>query len=1126
MLNSSKALLVGMTLAALAVGFAGADCPTGDLNRNCNVDFKDVWLFAGQWLSDVNNPADFSGGNGVNNVDFSLLAKNWRVKGTSLVISEFMVSNASEAPLTQGELLDEDGKASDWIEIHNPTSKTVNLGGWYLTDDANELDMWEFPAVPIGPDEYKVVFASGMDRRASDGELHTNFKLKASRGSLFLVYPDGQTIAHGFDVYPPGYADISYGIGDNAGLTIDTTLIPEYAPARALVPADETAGLDWTEVGFDDLAWKAGTTGVGYDADGEYNYLLNLDVAEMRNENETVYVRIAFEITEFPDFDKLTLYMKRDDGFAAYLNGNLMPEACALANVSNLAWDSGATGNCSDAAAHVFEEYDITKYKHLLRTGDNVLAIHGLNWQEDSSDMLILPKLVATTFESSVREGYFLTPSPRAVNGGAMENLGPAVHDVTENPPRPAVGEDIAVTARVRRTVDDIRAVTLHYRIMYYPSEGTLPMYDDGLHGDGGPGDGVYGAVIGGGTVAPGQMIRWYITAEDEKGQKSRNPLFPYPNNSPEYYGTVINDPSVVTALPVMEWFVENVSASETTSGTRCSLYYDGEFYDNVGVHIRGGSTQNKPKKHFKFNFNKGYKFRYSSDAPRVNEFNLNSTYSDKAYVRQSLAFEAYDWCGAPGSESFLVRAQRNLQFHGVQVFIEEPEEELLEREGLDPDGALYKMYNTFNSGGRAEKKTRRWEGRTDLDDFCNSINNTSGTMRHNNIFDRVNLPLTLNYLVATVLVHQNDHPHKNHYLYRDSDGSGEWLFMPWDNDLTWGSNWIGSSGGSYSDIIYTDDDQVSGSGTAVKPSHPFIGRADCQEWNRHWNKLIDALLNDATVREMFKRRLRTIMDEFIKPPGTAYAERFIEKRIDEVATMTAPDAALDYAKWADPWSWGGQGGYNKDQSFAQAISILKNDYLGVRRTHLFVTHNIDKVGSYSITNSFSAEIPNAQSPNPQINFADLEYNPASHDQDQEYIELVNPNAYAVDISGWKLTDGVEHTFLPGTVIAAAGSLYVCPNSAAFRARSVSRNRKPPRQAGCSRRHAFLPRQSQRPAAVSQDNRNHVSSRPGRRLQRRGIRIRRAKKHRPRTPPARQSQVHKGNILRLHPGRESLSGPG
>jgi len=359
-----------------------------------------------------------------------------------------------------------------------------------------------------------------------------------------------------------------------------------------------------------------------------------------------------------------------------------------------------------------------------------------------------------------------------------------------------------------------------------------------------------------------------------------------------------------------------------------------------------------------------------------------------------------------------------------VQVFIEEPEEELLEREGLDPDGALYKMYNTFNTGSSAEKKTREWEGRSDLDDFCRSINNTTGSTRHDNIFDRVNLPLTLNYLVATIITHQNDHPHKNHYLYRDSDGSGEWFFMPWDHDLTWGSNWTGS-------------DQVPGKPTNVRPSHPFVGKQDCQEWNYHWNKLIDALLNNTTVRQMYLRRLRTVMDEFLKTPGTPSHELFIENRIDELVTAMAPDVARDYTKWANPWTWGGQGGYPRDQSFEYAIDVLKNDYLAVRRRHLFVTHNVDHAHSYNIAGSYSALIPNAQPANPAIHLASYDYNPASGNQDEEYIQLVNPNTYAVDISGWRLTGGVEHTFLPGTVIVASGGLYVCPSSAAFRARAA-----------------------------------------------------------------------------------------
>jgi spore coat protein CotH len=318
-------------------------------------------------------------------------------------------------------------------------------------------------------------------------------------------------------------------------------------------------------------------------------------------------------------------------------------------------------------------------------------------------------------------------------------------------------------------------------------------------------------------------------------------------------------------------------------------------------MHNRGGSTTSASttsgvnKVHLKFNFNTGQKFQYDPDKPSVNEFNLNHTYSDKAYLRQPLAFEYYDRCGSPGSESFLMRAHRNGQFHAVMAFIEEPEEEMLEREGLDPRGALYKMYNQFTSPS-GEKKTRRWEGSSDLSGFMNGMNQT-GTARHNYIFDAVDMPRMISYLVATVITHQNDHPHKNHYLYRDSEGSGEWFFMPWDHDLTWGSNWTGSS---YHDYIYAADDQI-GKGTSVKPSHPFIGKEDCQEWNWHWNRLTDKLLNDMTFRQMYLRRLRTVMDDILKAPGTPYNELVIENRIDEIVAQARADIEEDYLKWVSP---------------------------------------------------------------------------------------------------------------------------------------------------------------------------------------------------------------------------------
>ena len=66
---------------------------------------------------------------------------------------------------------------------------------------------------------------------------------------------------------------------------------------------------------------------------------------------------------------------------------------------------------------------------------------------------------------------------------------------------------------------------------------------------------------------------------------------------------------------------------------------------------------------------------------------------------------------------------------------------------------------------------------------------------------------------------------------------SGEWMFLPWDNDLTWGSNWVGTS---TSDVIYADVDKITFGPvpghdlSVIQPSHPFINTENHREWNNH----------------------------------------------------------------------------------------------------------------------------------------------------------------------------------------------------------------------------------------------------------------------------------------------------
>lgn len=122
------------------------------------------------------------------------------------VISEFMASNDET-------YADEDGEFEDWVEIHNPSDQALSLSGWFLTDRADNLTKWMFPAVTIPANGYLVVFTSGKDRTDPAGVLHASFSLSAGGEYLGLVQPDGTTIAYQYaPEFPPQITDISYGI--------------------------------------------------------------------------------------------------------------------------------------------------------------------------------------------------------------------------------------------------------------------------------------------------------------------------------------------------------------------------------------------------------------------------------------------------------------------------------------------------------------------------------------------------------------------------------------------------------------------------------------------------------------------------------------------------------------------------------------------------------------------------------------------------------------------------------------------------------------------------------------------------------------------------------------------------
>lgn len=68
---------------------------------------------------------------------------------------------------------------------------------------------------------------------------------------------------------------------------------------------------------------------------------------------------------------------------------------------------------------------------------------------------------------------------------------------------------------------------------------------------------------------------------------------------------------------------------------------------------------------------------------------------------------------------------------------------------------------------------------------------------------------------------------------------------------------------------------------------------------------------------------------------------------------------------------------------------------------------------------------PNSRPFHAPVVINELMYHPISGNDNDQFIELYNRSAAAVDLSGWKLSDGVDFTFPPNTTLASGGFIVV-----------------------------------------------------------------------------------------------------
>lgn len=138
---------------------------------------------------------------------FSLFAFGKMAAQSGVVINEVMASNVAY-------ITDENGEYEDWIELYNGSSSAINLSGWHISDNPDNLDKWEFPNnTTIPAMGYIIIWA---DEDSSQGPLHANFKLSAMGEQLLLLNASGSTvqdISFGAQQADKGYARSPNGTG-------------------------------------------------------------------------------------------------------------------------------------------------------------------------------------------------------------------------------------------------------------------------------------------------------------------------------------------------------------------------------------------------------------------------------------------------------------------------------------------------------------------------------------------------------------------------------------------------------------------------------------------------------------------------------------------------------------------------------------------------------------------------------------------------------------------------------------------------------------------------------------------------------------------------------------------------
>lgn len=145
----------------------------------------------------------------------------------TIYINEFMANNTSCCPDKDGDKDEFD----DWIEIYNPGTMPIDIGGMYFSQDKDEPLGYQIPKTDptlttIQPGGFLLLWADG---ERDQGVLHLKFKLNQNGEYIGLTHEDGRKI-DGIK-FGKQNENISYGRVADGGAELKEFAVP--TPAKS-----------------------------------------------------------------------------------------------------------------------------------------------------------------------------------------------------------------------------------------------------------------------------------------------------------------------------------------------------------------------------------------------------------------------------------------------------------------------------------------------------------------------------------------------------------------------------------------------------------------------------------------------------------------------------------------------------------------------------------------------------------------------------------------------------------------------------------------------------------------------------------------------------------------------------